>query len=64
MHALVAIIFTLYAVRIAIIVGGIVGWGINLVKFFNMPWDAVTGELVIRLAGIPIPIIGAVAGWF
>lgn len=39
------------------------GWIANLVKLFSMSWE-LSGELVIRLVGVPVPIIGVVAGFF
>lgn len=40
------------------------GWIANIVKLFVMSWADLTGLLLVRIAGIPIPLIGAVAGWF
>lgn len=42
----------------------VIGWIKNILKIFGLWDDPVTAELVIRIIGVPIAIIGAFAGWF
>ena len=49
---------------IVVIIAGVVGWVLNLIQLFGMWSQEITTELVIRIIGVPIPIIGAIAGWF
>ncbi|WP_417623161.1 hypothetical protein [Parasphingorhabdus sp.] len=56
-----AIMFVFY---IAATLTATAGWFMNVLKLFNLPWDTFTGEMLIRLVGIPVPFIGAIAGWF
>lgn len=52
-------LITLFSAFIA----GVIGWGMNIATLFSgatMP----LGELVVRVIGIPLPIIGSVAGYF
>lgn len=55
-----AIMFVFY-IAVAFAAGA--GWFMNLYKLFNIPWDVFTGEMLIRLVGVPVPFIGAIAGW-
>lgn len=46
-----------------IVVAGVIGWIMNIVKLIanmNLP---ITGVFVLRIVGIFVPIIGAVLGW-
>lgn len=47
-----------------LLAAAIIGWGMNIYKIFTMSWDVLTVELIIRIVGVPVAIIGAVAGWF
>lgn len=47
-----------------VILAALTGWVMNLVAIFGLWNDPVTAELVIRLIGVPIAIIGAFAGYF
>lgn len=49
---------------LSIFLAALIGWVFNLIHIFTMSWGAITGELLIRVIGVPIPIIGAIAGWF
>ncbi len=47
------------------LIGGFaIGWMLNVYKLFTLPWDTVTVEIIIRLFGVPIAVVGAIAGWF
>ena len=39
------------------------GWLMNILWVFHHFHDGVTGELIIRIVGIPIVIIGAILGY-
>ena len=39
------------------------GWVMNILWVFRHFQDGVTGELIIRIVGIPIVIIGAILGY-
>ena len=39
------------------------GWLMNILWVFRHFHDGVTGELIIRIVGIPIVIIGAILGY-
>lgn len=39
------------------------GWIMNILWVFRHFQDGVTGELIIRIIGIPIVIIGAILGY-
>lgn len=47
-----------------VILAAVTGWISNIVKIFGLWNDPVTAELVIRLIGVPVAIIGAFAGYF
>lgn len=47
-----------------VIVGFLIGWVMNIVKLFSVPFDPLSAELVLRIVGIPVGVIGAVYGWF
>lgn len=42
----------------------LVGWVLNIVKLCDMTFDPMTGKAIIRIAGILIPPLGAVMGYF
>ena len=48
---------------IALLVAGVVGWIMNIVKVFWSMGGDIDAELIIRIVGIPIAFIGAVAGY-
>ena len=39
------------------------GWVMNILWVFRHFQDGVTGELILRIVGIPIAIIGAILGY-
>ena len=39
------------------------GWVMNILWVFHHFQDGVTGELILRIVGIPIAIIGAILGY-
>ena len=43
---------------------GAIGWVMNLLKLFYLFDGPVTAELIIRLVGIAILPLGAIAGYF
>ena len=47
-----------------ILLAAAVGWVMNIWAIFTMSWETITGELIIRLVGVPVALIGAVAGYF
>lgn len=49
---------------IILIIMGIIGWFKNIFEIFGMWSEPFTAELAIRIAGVPIAIVGAIAGWF
>lgn len=51
-------------VWLGLVFAGVVGWFMNIVKVFGLWSSDITTELIIRLVGIPIPFIGAIAGYF
>lgn len=54
----------LISVYLAIVIAAVTGWAMNIFTIFSS-FDALsTGEAIIRTAGIFIPFIGAVAGYF
>ena len=48
---------------IAAIVLAAYGWVLNILWVFRHFQDGVTGELILRIVGIPIAIIGAILGY-
>ncbi|WP_319413845.1 hypothetical protein [uncultured Cohaesibacter sp.] len=54
---------TIILFYIIAVVVGLIGWVMNIIALFHMSWNTFTTELVIRLVGVPVAIIGAVAGW-
>jgi hypothetical protein len=47
---------------LTVVVGGIVGWILNIVKLAEMCCE-VSGMLLLRAAGILVAPLGAVLGW-
>lgn len=55
----------MYALTLIIIFfASIYGWVANLVKIFSLLGDPITAELLIRVVGVPVAIIGIIAGYF
>ncbi|WP_079211878.1 hypothetical protein [Brucella pituitosa] len=57
---------TIYLLLLVAILAAIGGWIANLFKVFGLlvaQGVDLTGELVVRVIGIVIPIIGAIAGY-
>ena len=48
---------------IATLVLAAYGWVMNILWVFRHFQDGVTGELILRIIGIPISIIGAILGY-
>lgn len=42
----------------------VIGWIMNIVTIASSSFEAATGELVVRVIGIFVPVIGGVIGWF
>mgnify|MGYP003351965114 CR=1 FL=1 len=42
---------------------GFVGWITNIIKIIQADFSHIDGELVVRIIGIPVAPVGAVAGW-
>jgi hypothetical protein len=49
---------------LAVIITGVVGWVLNIVKLMGMTLDAVTIELVLRGVGIFVAPLGSIMGLF
>ena len=49
---------------LVVIVTGVVGWVLNIVKLMGMTLDAVTIELVLRGLGIFVAPLGSIMGLF
>ena len=58
-------VFDLLAVGLGatILIGGIVGWGMNVYKIIHSDFQHIDGELVIRVIGVPAGPIGAIMGY-
>ncbi|QWK78596.1 hypothetical protein [Ochrobactrum sp. BTU1] len=57
---------TIYLLLLVAILAALGGWIANLFKVFGLLVTQgvdLTGELVVRVIGIVIPIIGAIAGY-
>lgn len=53
-------VFLIYA---ALIIGGGIGWVLNIVDIVNGNFDHITGMLVIRIIGVFVVPLGAVLGY-
>ncbi len=51
-------------VGLLIILAGVGGWVANIVKLIGMDFEPITTLLVCRVAGIFVPPLGAVLGFF
>lgn len=40
-----------------------IGWVMNLVTLFHTSFDHMTGEIILRIIGVPVFFIGAVLGY-
>lgn len=49
---------------LATVVAGVIGYVLNIVHLFNADFSHITGKIVVEIAGVVIPVIGAIAGWF
>ncbi len=57
--------FTLPSLMVvAVLLAGTAGYILNIVKVLGMTFATITAELVIRIIGIFLPFVGAVAGYF
>jgi hypothetical protein len=50
----------MYLAFVVVIIGG---WILNLVEIVNYDFAAITGMIILRIAGIFIAPLGAVLGW-
>lgn len=48
---------------IGLVLAGAIGWTMNLIGFVTADFKEPYAEEIVRGVGIPIPIIGAVAGY-
>lgn len=56
--------FTLYElIVIVVLVGGLIGWIWNIVKFVDLCCSTITPWFVMRLVGIFAVPFGAIIGW-
>jgi hypothetical protein len=44
-------------------IGGVVGYARNLLTVMHSDFNHIDGELVVRVIGVPVIPIGAIAGW-
>lgn len=49
---------------VALMIGGAIGWILNIVKIIASLGDVVTGMFIARCIGAFVAPIGAVLGWF
>ncbi len=49
---------------VLLMLAGMAGYILNIVKVLGMTFATITAELVIRIIGIFLPFVGAVAGYF
>lgn len=54
--------FVLLLLVIATFLAGVIGWVWNIVKLFGLTTEQL-GELVLRVIGVFLPFVGAIAGW-
>lgn len=53
----------LVLVTVLTAIAAFVGWVANIVKLFGLFGGGLSAELALRLAGVPLAIIGAIAGY-
>lgn len=63
MNFLQSIGATMVIAYLAAIVGGLIGWVMNIVAVVHMVGGPMTTMLVARIVGIPVFILGAILGW-
>jgi len=58
-------VFDLLAIGLGttILIGGIVGWGMNVYKVIHGDFQHIDGELVVRVIGVPAAPLGAIMGY-
>lgn len=49
---------------LVLVVGGLIGWILNIVDIANSDFENVTGMLVLRIIGVFVAPLGAILGWF
>lgn len=54
----------LWMVPVILVVAGLVGWVMNIVKLAGSDFAVFTGLMVVRIIGIVLAPIGAVVGYF
>lgn len=55
-------VISLLITYLCLLVAAAYGWVSNIITLFAM--DGFSGEMALRVIGIPIAIVGAVAGYF
>ena len=59
---LTAVGFILFSIVIGFL--GLLGWIFNIIALAGMNFDKFTGEHVVRIIGVFLAPVGALAGWF
>lgn len=54
---------TMVLVYLAAILGGLIGWVMNIVAVVHGCSGPLTSEMIIRIIGIPVFVLGAIMGW-
>lgn len=49
---------------LGLIIGGVIGWIMNIAKIVATVADPITGLLILRCIGVVFAPLGAVLGWF
>ncbi len=52
------------AIGVLFLVAGIAGYVMNIVDLVGMSVSPITAELIVRVVGIFLPPVGAIAGYF
>jgi len=50
-------------IYLIVVLAGSIGWVRNIIAVAHSDFSNISGELVVRVAGIPVVPIGAIAGW-
>jgi hypothetical protein len=61
---MLAFIIAYYVTVLSAFVAFLYGWVWNIITLFNDAGAMEIGELVVRIVGIPLAIVGAVLGYF
>jgi hypothetical protein len=46
-----------------ILVGGVIGWVMNIITLAQSNFDKIDGEIIVRAVGIIVAPVGAIVGW-